>query len=154
MSYDFLKNKNNLRCSVEKLKTKTKFVFLLFDFLPKNKLYVIHLFISANNARIVCKTFGEKLFVIGWGEWIFQEIMNPCLTWLREGREWLFRKYKSWLKFEFRSLIQELADYEKMPEGPKITAEDLIRLKGTVFIRYVRFTTILLNLMWRISSLF
>ncbi len=87
---NFLKNKNNLRCSVEKLKTKTKFVFLLFDFLPKNKLYVIHLFISANNARIVCKTFGEKLFVIGWGEWIFQEIMNPCLTWLREGREWLF----------------------------------------------------------------
>ncbi|XP_023323958.1 diamine acetyltransferase 2-like [Eurytemora carolleeae] len=29
--------------------------------------------------------------------------------------------------YVIRSLIQELADYEKMPEGPKITAEDLIR---------------------------
>lgn len=67
MSYDFLKNKNNLRCSVEKLKTKIKFFSSFLTFCQKNKLYVIHLFISANNARIVSKTFGEKLFVIGWG---------------------------------------------------------------------------------------
>jgi len=28
---------------------------------------------------------------------------------------------------KIRTLIQELADYEKMPDGPKITAEDLVR---------------------------
>ena len=29
------------------------------------------------------------------------------------------------LTFSFRALIQELADYEKMPDGPKISAEVL-----------------------------
>ena len=45
MSYDFVKNKNNLRCSVEKLKTKTKFVFLLFDFLPKKISYTLFIYL-------------------------------------------------------------------------------------------------------------
>ena len=35
--------------------------------------------------------------------------------------------YIIWMEYLIRVLIQELADYEKFPDGPKISTDDLIR---------------------------